>query len=527
MTTRTRIIPGKGVVTEKVFGTPETSLEVQGTLNVVGGNVQKDGVEVSGDSTQSLGTFSWDYNNDLSEGQFYVYDDETDNFGNISEIIINATSNDGVNRVSALENIKKQLQNNTGIRVNLSKSSSQNGLYQVRNISIENSVDNYRGYKAVVCRVMGNDPSINQMIIYKTDGDSVNYTFDNDTNYDDFAVSNLGIASQFAVVVLYGNKEFEGLPAAELSLFFKSFVDNVFYDIENPVSSVDDMNTNFYTRFENFKNTLQPLYENFEFQPGWGSNYISDGGDDQYDNANYLNSEFSTEIPYGVQNVSENDYFGTGSKHIVAYQDSIFALLVENNSSNTFYFSGNLGADGSGTEDAFELIDIISYLLEVTNISKTGNFTTNEDESWSLGFSVGGEGAYIWDGPDTSPWTIRTFGGGSRVISENDNTITWFNFGSLPYYNSNDFRGGIIEYHAYCNFAGTIIGKIIISRDGGSNIVTHEESYSGNEGTLQNVSLWECDQEGVLGFKVNEGSGTYQLSIQYKVTAFYGEDYWD
>ena len=92
------------------------------------------------------------------------------------------------------------------------------------------------------------------------------------------------------------------------------------------------------------------------------ANNIGDGGDDQYDNGNYISplfSEVSTDldaegISYAVGEILA-DEFGAGSHNVVVYDDSIFAMLVTGNASDTFQVRGELGADGDGFEDVVTL----------------------------------------------------------------------------------------------------------------------------------------------------------------------------
>lgn len=74
---------------------------------------------------------------------------------------------------------------------------------------------------------------------------------------------------------------------------------------------------------------------------------ISDGGDDQYDGGNILNNDFTTRIQY-TQGEIVDDVFGVGSKYFTFYKNSIFAMAVTGNLSDSFYLDGNLGADGYG-----------------------------------------------------------------------------------------------------------------------------------------------------------------------------------
>lgn len=108
----------------------------------------------------------------------------------------------------------------------------------------------------------------------------------------------------------------------------------------------------------------------------------------------------------------------------------------------------------------------------------------------------------------------------------------WFDPEKSPGGDGN-FRGAIIDYHAYCDNAGTIIGQIIVSRDSGDYHVTHTESNSGSS-DLTNVVLWYSFEsnadyntgEGKLyAYRVDGENDT--IKIQWKSTMFYGLEFWD
>ena len=86
----------------------------------------------------------------------------------------------------------------------------------------------------------------------------------------------------------------------------------------------------------------------------WPENSISDGGNDQYDTANYINSFYDSNIDYNDGNTVANGAaaFGAGSSYTFVYDTGIFGLLVTGNESTFIQTSGNSGADGSSTTEA-------------------------------------------------------------------------------------------------------------------------------------------------------------------------------
>jgi hypothetical protein len=84
----------------------------------------------------------------------------------------------------------------------------------------------------------------------------------------------------------------------------------------------------------------------------WRNNNISDGGQDEYDSGNYINSSYLNEIAYNGGNtvVDGTAAFGTGSSYSFVYRDSIFGLFVTGNSSTT------IGTSGSGPDSGSTII---------------------------------------------------------------------------------------------------------------------------------------------------------------------------
>jgi hypothetical protein len=89
----------------------------------------------------------------------------------------------------------------------------------------------------------------------------------------------------------------------------------------------------------------------------WPSNYVGDGGNDQYDDANYINTNLASEIDYnqGLTVADGVAAFGTGSSYTFVYNTGTFGLFVTGNSAEYIETSGNSGADGSSTTEAGNL----------------------------------------------------------------------------------------------------------------------------------------------------------------------------
>lgn len=90
----------------------------------------------------------------------------------------------------------------------------------------------------------------------------------------------------------------------------------------------------------------------------WPNNSISDGGNDQYDTGNYINSSFDNNIPYSQGNtivdgiVDGIAVFGEGAAFSFVYDTAMFGLLVTGNQSTFIETNGNSGADGGSSTEA-------------------------------------------------------------------------------------------------------------------------------------------------------------------------------
>ena len=121
---------------------------------------------------------------------------------------------------------------------------------------------------------------------------------------------------------------------------------------------------------------------------------------------------------------------------------------------------------------------------------------------------------------------IRYYRGGQPQL--------WFDPAASPGGRGN-FRGAIIQYHAYCDQAGTIVGTIMVANDDGDYNVTHSEVASGGS-DVPNVNLWYSERS-VDDYNWNRSEGklyAYRIDgdndiikIQWRATMFYGQEFWD
>ncbi len=119
----------------------------------------------------------------------------------------------------------------------------------------------------------------------------------------------------------------------------------------------------------------------------WPSNYISDGGDDEYDTANYINTNNENQISYNDGNVASGSSAFGGGDYVVAYQDGIFGIFAVNADIDSLGTSGNSGFDGDGQADTGSLYGAIVEDNTMGNITFEGNAlkTNNGSSPWYNG----------------------------------------------------------------------------------------------------------------------------------------------
>jgi hypothetical protein len=129
----------------------------------------------------------------------------------------------------------------------------------------------------------------------------------------------------------------------------------------------------------------------------------------------------------------------------------------------------------------------------------------------SLGYSVTQPLTYLQG--DTVYFRYKT--GGASVV--------WWDKADLPGGGGN-FRGAVIDYHAYTG-ESTIIGTIHIVDDSGEEHISHQEVQSGSTDG-ENDDLWVVTNEGQIRYRRIDGESK-TLKIHWTAKVFYGTEYYD
>ena len=101
--------------------------------------------------------------------------------------------------------------------------------------------------------------------------------------------------------------------------------------------------------------------------------------------------------------------------------------------------------------------------------------------------------------------------------------VMWFNA------TKQNFRGAIIDYHAYSVNSGTIIGTIHIADDDGDDNITHTETTSGSS-NINQINLWvrnadNSNEKQIWAERLDGQDDT--IKIQWIAKLFYGSEYYD
>jgi Major tropism determinant N-terminal domain len=128
-----------------------------------------------------------------------------------------------------------------------------------------------------------------------------------------------------------------------------------------------------------------------------------------------------------------------------------------------------------------------------------------------------------WVNPNNNTWSIRQYNGGFSGSYNGTDPLVWFDAANSPLGNS-QFRGAIIEYHAFTG-NGTTIGTIHIASDFNpdSSPIVHTEAFSG--GNQTHISFWSNNgnNRGQIALTTDDSSTT-NLLIQWTAKVFYGSE---
>jgi hypothetical protein len=167
---------------------------------------------------------------------------------------------------------------------------------------------------------------------------------------------------------------------------------------------------------------------------------------------------------------------------------------------------------------------------EILNDTEAAGITDTN----TIEFSVDNITWYVYDGGTSFTGNERGYGvnldGDTLTYSQGDTVYfryvsggvpaTWWDKSELPGGGSN-FRGAVIDFHAYTG-ESTIIGTIHIVDDDGEEHITHIEVQSGSTDG-ENDDLWLVTSEGRIRYRRIDGESK-TLKIQWSARVFYGSE---
>jgi hypothetical protein len=196
---------------------------------------------------------------------------------------------------------------------------------------------------------------------------------------------------------------------------------------------------------------------------------------------------------------------------------SVTEAIISDSVQATVYQNNNGGFD-------FYVIDT-PELIELSESSYTKlEFSFDNESTWKTVVLSGGQtGVWrqIYFPNDSQGYETVTQGQILYYrVTTGGEPVRWFRAAG------EDFRGAIINFHAYSRDAGTIIGTIHIADDTGDYNIQHSETTSGGS-DLENVDMWvRQNSEREIWFQRLDGEED-TLKVQWIAKLFYGSEYWD
>src|SRR3972149_5079901 len=117
-----------------------------------------------------------------------------------------------------------------------------------------------------------------------------------------------------------------------------------------------DIRLNLETVLENLNNNVSMIIDSipdrYDFLGGSSGFFIEDGGNDIYDDGNYLSTNLGQYIHYSDDEILTSSYLGSNGQYFTRKYNGLFVFAADINSIGYFKISGNLGANGAGNVDS-------------------------------------------------------------------------------------------------------------------------------------------------------------------------------
>ena len=270
----------------------------------------------------------------------------------------------------------------------------------------------------------------------------------------------------------------------------------------------------------------------------WAIEFLSWTNNQQGGGASYTRQELD------LDNLQEGIRFSDGTRQTTAYIDTNVKLTSPGNRrieevygyksvSVTEQTTVNLTTTASRNSDSPGIIWIDRTTTTIDEIISDTDLAGITDTN-TIEFSIDNTNWYVYNGGTNLASDERGYNvdlnGATLTYDQGDTVyfryvtggapVIWWDKDDLPGGSSN-FRGAVIDYHAYTDDA-TIIGTIHIVDDDGDEHITHTEVSSGNTDS-ENDDLWVVTNEGDIRYRRLDGEAN-TLKIQWSAKVFYGSE---
>jgi len=133
----------------------------------------------------------------------------------------------------------------------------------------------------------------------------------------------------------------------------------VTYSMPTATDNCSSFNTSLESILSNFNGNsssvtaLIPNAFDFILDNGLNSDYIDDGGNDMYDDGNYISTDIGGDITYSDNLVISETNFGTNGQFFSRKVENMWLLAADLDGVDSFNIAGELGADGDGTATGY------------------------------------------------------------------------------------------------------------------------------------------------------------------------------
>lgn len=133
----------------------------------------------------------------------------------------------------------------------------------------------------------------------------------------------------------------------------------VTYNMPTATDNCTTFNSSLESILSNFNGNsssvtaLIPNAFDFILDDGLNSDFIDDGGNDMYDEGNYISTDIGGDITYSDNLVISEANFGTNGQFFTRKVEDMWLMAADLDGVVSFNIEGNLGADGDGTATGY------------------------------------------------------------------------------------------------------------------------------------------------------------------------------